>query len=134
MFQVHISVFKCYNCNETFASKGELAKHDAERHPQMFECKKCRAVFIDEEAFLKHDGECDVNLAEDQMEVDESSEKTNNFACKECEEKFEDRIGMERHLMTHGDEASFACTACLQKFTTEEEMEQHVNEDHNPDE
>ena len=132
--QVHISVFKCCNCNETFASKGELAKHDAERHPQMFECKKCRAVFIDEEAFLKHDGECDVNLAEDQMEVDESSEKTNNFACKECEEKFEDRIGLERHLMTHGDEASFACTACLQKFTTEEEMEQHMNEDHNPDE
>ena len=132
--QVHISVFKCYNCNETFASKGELAKHDADRHPQMFECKKCRAVFIDEEAFLKHDGECDLNLGEDQMEADDSSEKTNNFACEECEEKFEDRIGLERHLMTHGDEASFACTACLQKFTTEEEMEQHMNEDHNPDE
>ena len=132
--QVHISVFKCYNCNETFASKGELAKHDAERHPQMFECKKCRAVFIDEEAFLKHDGECDVNLAEDQMEADDSSEKTNNFACEECEEKFEDRVGLERHLMTHGDEASLACTACLQKYTTEEEMEQHMNEDHNPDE
>ena len=130
--EVLIPVFKCYSCDETFASNGELAKHDAEYHPQMFECNKCRAVFIDEEAFLKHDAECDVNPVEEEREVDKS-EKPSNFACQECEEEFEDRIELERHIMTHGYEAGFACTACLQKFATEEEKEQHMNVDH-PDE
>ncbi|XP_055387636.1 zinc finger protein OZF-like isoform X2 [Condylostylus longicornis] len=112
-YKKHTSTwFTCIICWHPFTNKVNLKNHFIQRHKG--ENMSAHIEFAD----LKSESETSEHF------FDETLEKNGNFICKKCNEIFQSREYLKRHLLSHTN--TYKCNKCGKLFSSSSKLWQHL--------
>lgn len=123
---VHDKKHQCSYCNERFASKWHLTRHQR-KHGLVLEngeghkCGVCDKVLSDRRSLETH-----IKL--------QHEARAKEFVCRHCKKRFAKRTALEIHTASHlkrGERCdAFKCSLCDQTFTLKSNLTKHNTKYH----
>ena len=144
------TVLKCDQCQDTYNTKKELARHVLKVHYQKtYNCDTCVKEFTREDNLTRHrkavhDPEskkiccpdCGKNFSRQDEFIRHKSvheASSNEFACDNCNTMFTVKQNLERHRKssTNTDgSVKYHCSNCEKDFCTSKLLREHTNKEH----
>lgn len=136
-------LFKCDECEKTFASKANLETHRKSEHRGMkkpFLCQTCGKSFTSKHTMLQHLNvhtgnrpyvchTCGKDFTYESALRDHKNthEKTRLFVCNfpSCNKIFYQRSALKIHKAIHKESKDFVCTQCGRGFTQKQALQRH---------
>lgn len=128
---------ECNICHKKFALKCYLKIHmqrhqksaegKVERKPRPnlgqkpFECSQCGKCYSSAKYLSSHE---------------KRHENPKKFVCETCGRNFQQKINLQRHMLTHTDPATsknYECKECGKKYSRDIYLDRHVKENHTPE-
>ena len=122
--KTHTVTHSCDQCDKSFASKKKLRRHKI-LHDKIYKCKDCSDKFSDWVKYEEHRKshskivktfyckKCDFTANKRKILVKHIlKEHKKTYECKDCSEKFSNKIAFEKHKKTHQEVKIFPCKKC----------------------
>ena len=113
----HHGVFKCPLCDNTFAQRNDLLRHERAQHQRgiVLPCIFCRSIFSNQDDYEEHQK---IHGASCKMKLH----------CQKCKMTFNRRIDLLRHEKDyHHKKILYECQTCGEKFVTHRSLASHAN-------
>jgi len=128
---VHMKMkpFSCDQCGKSFSKKGGLKIHMEAAHgalPSLM-CNICGAALKNEQTLKDHI----FRRHKDHQAANIPDEKRNEiWKCEECEQVFDHKANLAKHMRKHRTETHIPCPMCPQRFIAPPYLRNHVLSNH----
>jgi len=137
------SLVSCDECGKEFMRKSNLYKHRGRKHglyninfekahkvlkteDGSFECKNCQEKFAEDEW-----NKLDTHLVLKECQKSESLNYDNLFQCQNCENAYQDKNSLQRHIkLKHHNLKSLCCNMCDFVSAYKSSLARHIKKAH----
>ena len=121
--------YECDVCQKRFRLSGHLLQHERTHiGEELHECDFCQKMFSDISNLRKHKkmhllcSSCGKEIIQphDVQEYFVEDERTKQFTCNKCDEKFSNSKKLVKHIARqHGNDGTYQCCLCQELESTE---------------
>ncbi|RWS04279.1 transcriptional repressor CTCFL-like protein [Dinothrombium tinctorium] len=114
---MYLRPFKCNDCEASYTTNGELARHKRYKHGggKPHKCDRCNYECVEMAKLQRH-------------QRMHNGEKP--FNCPSCDYSSYDKSKIRRHYVIHTREKPFACELCQARFTQSGSLKTHLAKVH----
>ena len=124
---IHSKQHKCRFCEEVYARKDYLRKHEYSEHSYQIEDSSEPTLLVGQKSLVQCDICSRIFRAKSQLEIHKrkhTGEKP--FECSSCPTRFTTHWNLKAHQKKHTNAAEFACEVCGKHLSTANALKDHL--------